>query len=339
MRAVEVSRFGGPEVLRMKEGPDPQPGPGEVAIQVEAAGINFADILARMGLYPDAGDPPFVTGYECAGRVVSVGEGVEGLETGRRVAALRDFGCYADHVVVPADLAFSLPEGLDATRAAAVPVTYLTAWHSLIYVGNLHEGERILIQNAGGGVGTAAVQIARRRGAVILGTSSPGKHDWLRELGVDHPIDYRSGDWAGEVRDLTSGEGVEFIFDPLGGKFAREGFDLLAPTGRLVCYGVSSIAPGKRRNWLKAVWEVFRAPKFSSLRLMTKNRGVLGVHLGHLWKKAEVLREEFGEILEGLEEGWLDPVVDATFPLAEAAAAHHYIQDRQNRGKVVLTVS
>jgi len=339
MHAVEVSRFGGPEVLRLVEGPDPEPGPGEVTVRVEAAGINFADILARMGLYPDAGDPPFVTGYEFAGRVEAVGAEVEGLEEGERVVGLRDFGCYADLIAVPAQTVLRLPAEIDAVRAAAVPVSYLTAWHSLVYMGNLHRGERILIQNAGGGVGSAAVQIARHRGAEILGTSSPGKHDWLRGLGVDHPIDYRTGDWAARVRELTGGEGVEMIFDPLGGAFVKEGFELLAPAGRMVCYGVSSMAPGKRRNWLKAVWEVFRAPKFSVLRLMVKNRGVIGVHLGHLWGKAAVLRGQFEAILEGVEEGYLDPVVDATFPLEEAFEAHHYIQDRKNRGKVVLTVS
>ncbi len=339
MRMVEVVRFGGPEVLRVREGPEPAPGPGEVAVRVDAAGINFADILARMGLYPDAGEPPFVPGYEFAGRVESVGEGVEGLVPGDRVVGMRDFGCYTDRVVVGPERLFPVPEGMDPVRAAAVPVTYLTAWHALIYIGNLHEGERILVQNAGGGVGSAAVQIARHRGAEILGTSSPGKHDWLRELGVDHPIDYRTGDWAGRVREITDGQGVEMIFDPLGGRYSKEGFELLAPTGRLVCYGVSSFAPGKTRNWLKAVWEVFRSPKFSSLRLMTKNRGVFGVHLGHLWGKAEVLRGEFEQILEGLEAGFLDPVVDSTFPLEEAAAAHDHIQERRNRGKVVLTVS
>ncbi|MFO7769709.1 MAG: zinc-binding dehydrogenase [bacterium] len=339
MRAMEVSRFGGPEVFRMTEGLDPEPGPGEVTVRVEAAGINFADILARMGLYPDAGDPPFVTGYEFAGRVESVGEGVGEREEGQLVVGMRDFGCYADRVKVPAGLTFPLEEGSDPVRAAAIPVAYLTAWHALVYMGNLHGGERVLIHNAGGAVGSAAVQIARHRGAEILGTSSPGKHDWLRELGVDHPIDYRTGGWTDRVREITGGEGVEMILDPMGGAYVKEGFELLAPTGRLVCYGVSSFAPGKEKSWLKAVWEVFRAPRFNSLRLMTKNRGVFGVHLGHLWKKAEMLRSEFERILEGVEEGYLDPAVDATFPLENAASAHHYIQDRKNRGKVVLTIS
>ncbi len=337
MREVRVSRFGPPDVLEVVERPDPVPGEGEVCVAVEAAGINFADILARMGLYPDTGKPPFVTGYEFAGRVSAVGPDVTGIKEGDAVVGMRNFGCYADRVVTDARLVLPLPSGLDAVRAAAFPVAYVTAWHSLVYLGNLHPGERLLIQNAGGGVGTAAIQIARHRGAVIFGTASTGKMEFLSELGVDHPIDYRTTDWAEAVRDLTDGEGVEMIFDPLGGRSLAKGFESLAHTGRLIAYGVSGLAPGKARRRVHAAMEILRTPKFSPLRMMQKNRGVFGVHIGHLWHRLDVLREEMRQLVELLEQGVLDPVVDTTFPLEETAQAHHYIQDRRNRGKVVLT--
>ena len=337
MHQVRVSRFGPPDVLEVVELPDPQPGEGEVSVAVEAAGVNFSDILARMGLYRDAGKPPFVTGYEFTGRVTAVGPGVSHVQEGDDVIGMRNFGCYADRVVTGADLVLPRPAGLDAVRAAAFPVTYVTAWHALVYLGNLHPGERVLIQNAGGGVGTAAVQIARHRGATILGTASGPKLDFLRTIGVDHPIDYRTGDWAEVVRDLTDGEGVEMIFDPIAGASLRKGFELLAHTGRLIAYGVSSLAPGKTRRFLHTALELFRTPRFSPLKMMVKNRGVFGVHIGHLWHRREMLIAEMEELLALLQEGVLDPIVDTTFPLEEAARAHHYIQDRKNRGKIVLT--
>jgi len=337
MHTVRVPRFGPPEVLEYIELPDPEPGPGQVRVRVAAAGINFADITARMGLYPDSGKPPFVTGYEFAGTIETIGEGVTSPAVGDEVIGMRNFGCYADTVVTPAANILPRPARLDAVAAAAFPVTYLTAWHAMVYIGNLHPGERLLIQNAGGGVGTAAIQIARHRGAVIFGTASAGKHDFLRGLGVEHLFDYRTPGWEDELRERTGGEGVEMILNPIGGPGLKRDFDLLAHTGRLLLFGMSSGSRGKTRNMLKAVVNIVRTPRFSPLRMMMKNRGVAGVHIGHLWHRPEILAAEFAEMLPLLEEGVLDPIVDRTFPLAEAAAAHHYIQDRRNRGKVILT--
>lgn len=337
MRVVRVPRFGPPDVLEVVELPDPDPGEGEVRVAVQASGINFADILARMGLYRDAGKPPFVTGYECAGEIDAVGPGVEGLKEGDAVIGMRNFGCYADRIVTSAELVLPRPANLDPVKAAAFPVAYVTAWHSLVYLGNLHRGERVLIHNAGGGMGTAAVQIARHKGAVILGTASARKHDFLRQAGVDYPIDYRNEDWTKAVQSITGGEGVEMIFDPLGGRSLKKGFEQLAHTGRLIAYGISSAAPGKARHILRALLMVMRTPKFSPLRMMVKNRGVYGVHIGHLWHRQDILRGEMKDLLALVEQGELDPVVDRTFPLEQAAQAHHYIQDRKNLGKVVLT--
>ncbi len=337
MHTVRVPRFGAPEVLEYLELPDPVPGPGEVRVRTAAIGVNFADITARMGLYPDSGKPPFVTGYEFAGTVDVVGEGVTAVAPGDEVIGMRNFGCYADTVVTSADLLLPRPARLDAVAAAAFPVTYITAWHTMVYIGNIHRGERVLIQNAGGGVGTAAVQIARHHGAEIYGTASAGKHDFLRSLGVEHLFDYRTEGWEEELRERTGGEGVEMILNPLGGPGLKRDFELLAHTGRLILFGISSGAPAKKRNLLRAFVNYLRTPRFSPIRMMIKNRGVAGVHIGHLWHRPDLLAGEFAEMLPLLQQGVFDPIVDRTFPLAEAAAAHHYIQDRRNRGKVILT--
>lgn len=338
MHVVRVPKFGPPEVLEYVEQLDPEPGPGEIRSAVQAVGINFADITARMGLYPDSGKPPFVTGYEFAGVVERVGEGVEGVKEGDSIVGMKNFGCYADTVVTSAALTFQLPERLGPVQGAAFPVTYITAWHAMVYLGNLHPGERILIQNAGGGVGTAAIQIARHRGAEILGTASASKHDFIRELGVDHAIDYRQGDWAEEVRRITDGKGVEMILNPLGGRSLKTDFDLLAHTGRLIAFGISAGSRGMTRNLPRALWNIFRSPKFSPIQMMMKNRGAFGVHIGHLWHLQGVLEGEIAAMRDLLADGTLDPIIDTTFPLQEAAKAHRYIQDRKNKGKVVLTV-
>lgn len=338
MLEVRVTKFGPPEVLQVFEQPDPDPGPGEVCIAVRAIGINFADIMARMGLYPDSGKPPFVTGYECSGVIEKVGTGVEQFKEGDQVIGMKNFGCYANRVVTSASMVFPIPANMDQVKAGAFPVTYLTAWHSLVYVGNLHRGERILIKNAGGAMGTASVQIALLRGAEIFGAASPGKHEFLKELGVHHTIDYRADNWEEVVKEMTGGEGVEMIFDPVGGRSLKKAFELLAHTGRLICYGVSSAAQGKARRLVPALWEIMGTPKFSPIKMMNKNRGVFGVHIGHLWHRYEILQEEMQILIDLLEQGKLDPVIDSTFPLEKAAEAHNYIQERKNFGKVVLTV-
>src|SRR3954463_13854723 len=217
MRQAVIARHGTPDVFELREAPDPTPSAGEVRIRVRAAGVNFADVLARLGLYPDAPKPPGVVGYEVAGTVDGVGASVTGFHDGDRVAALTRFGGYSDVVTVPAEQVFHFPDLLSDSEAAAVPVNYLTAALALYRMAALSPGETVLIHNAGGGVGIAAIQLARLRRAVVLGTASPGKHGALRSFGVEHAIDYRSGDVAQAVKRITRGRGADVIMDPLGG--------------------------------------------------------------------------------------------------------------------------
>jgi NADPH:quinone reductase-like Zn-dependent oxidoreductase len=337
MRQVVIPRFGAPDVLEVREAPDPSPGDGEIRIRVRAIGINFADILARLGLYPDAPKPPMVVGYEVAGRVDAVGRSIVNFATGDRVLALTRFGGYADTVVVPAAQAFPFPDELSDSEAAAVPVNYLTASLALYRMAALSPGETVLVHNAGGGVGIAATQLARLRRATVIGTASAFKHDALRSFGVEHAIDYRHANVAEEVSKLTRGRGVDVILDPIGGRSFTESYRMLAPLGRLVIFGLSAAAPGERRS----VWRAFHAwmstPRFNPMSLINRNRGVFGLHIGHLWEEHRQLAPMMAMLMSELHAGRLTPVVARTFPMDRAADAHRFIQSRSKIGKVVLT--
>ncbi len=338
MRRVLIPRYGGPEVLTLREAPDPVPGEGELRIAVRAAGVNFADVLGRLGLYPDAPPPPMVVGYEVAGVVDALGPGVTHPVEGDRVVALTRFGGYAEKVVVPASNAFAIPPDLSDAEAAAIPVNYLTAFLALYRLANLSSGETVLIHGAGGGVGVAATQLARLRRAHIIGTASAAKHDALRTFGVDHAIDYRRADVVGEVRRLTGGRGVDVALDPIGGRSFQMSYSLLAPLGRLVMYGVSAIVVGERRSWWRAAQLMRHMPSFKPVPLMNDNRAVFGLNLAHLWSEQRLLAPAMALLIDEVGSRRLQPVVARAFPLERAADAHRFLQNRSNIGKVVLTV-
>ena len=215
-------------------------------------------------------------------------------------------------------------------------MNYLTAWLMLVHLGNVHRGERVLVHAAAGGVGVAAVQICRWKGAEIIGTASASKHERLRQMGVAHCIDYRSQDFEDEVMAYTKGEGVEIALDAAGGDSFAKSYRCLAHLGRLFMFGASSLAPGSRFNLLAAVGGLLRMPRFKPVPLMNENRGVHGVNLGHLWHRAEQMGAMLDEILGLVATGVLDPVVDQIFPFARAGEAHAYLQSRRSFGKVLL---
>jgi NADPH:quinone reductase-like Zn-dependent oxidoreductase len=330
MRAVVITKHGGPGVLEVREQPDPEIGPGEVRIDVAAAGINFADVMARMGLYPDAPKTPCVVGYEVAGTVLELGDGVEGLTPGQRVVAGTMFGGYASQVVVPASDVVALPDELSFEQGAAIPVNYGTAWAGLIGFGSLQAGERVLVHSAGGGVGIAATQIAKRTGAEVYGTASPGKHARCEELGVDHPLDYTKSGWE---RGLPK---FDVILDAVGGKSFRTGYDLLRPGGRLVAFGASALVSGQRRNLVTALRTVIRMPRFNMIKQMSESKAVVGLNMLSLWKDRGTLQPWIGPLREMLDDGTVKPVVAGDFTFEDAGAAHTMITERRNVGKVVL---
>jgi len=336
MQQVWIPKIGEPDVLELREAPDPELAPGEVRVRVEASGINFADILARMGLYPDAPKLPAVVGYEVAGTVDGVGEGVEDFRDGDRVVCMTRFGGYSDVVCAPQATIRAIPDDLTFEGAASIPVNYLTAWLMLVRLGTVRRGEKVLVHACAGGVGLAAVQICNHFGAEVIGTASAGKHDRLREMGVASCIDYRTQDFEEEVSELTGGRGVDIVLDAVGGESFAKSYRCLDSFGRLFVFGVSSLAPGSKRRIGAALMGLWRMPKFKPLSLMSFNRGVFGVNLGHLWHRGDEMTAMLGEIVDLFADGTFKPVVDRSFPFAEAAAAHQYIQDRKNFGKVVL---
>lgn len=336
MKQVWITGTGGPEKLQVREAADPAPQAGELRIRVRASGVNFADILAREGLYPDAPKLPAVIGYEVSGVVDAVGPGADESWLGKEVFALTRFGGYADTITVAAEQVFEKPASLTHEQAAAIPVNYLTAWQLLVVVGSLAPSDSVLIHNAGGGVGLAAIDIARHVGATIYGTASSGKHDFLKERGLHHAIDYRTGDWSVELDRLTEKRGVELIIDPIGGSHWKKSYRALRSTGRLGMFGASTLSDSKLPGALRYLEVGVALPWFNPLGLMSVNRAVFGVNLGHLWHETSKIRQWMSVLLAGVDEGWVRPHVDKTFPLAQAGDAHAYIQARKNIGKVVL---
>lgn len=336
MQQVWITASGGPEKLVLREAPDPAPGPGAVRVRVHAAGINFADVLARQGLYPDAPKLPCVVGYEVSGCVDAVGAGVDARWIGKDVLGLTRFGGYADTVVMPPEQVFEKPASLTHAQAAAIPVNYLTAWQLMVVMGALGADDTVLIHNAGGGVGLAAIDIARHLGARIVGTASAGKHAFLLDRGAHALIDYRTQDWSAELRRLTEDRGVELILDPMGGDHWKRSYAALRSTGRLGMFGISTATQSRLFGPLRLLPVALGMPFFHPVALMNRNRSVFGVNLGHLWHEPGKIRRWMQTLLRGVDEGWVRPHVDRVYPLAQAGAAHAHIEARGNTGKVIL---
>jgi NADPH:quinone reductase-like Zn-dependent oxidoreductase len=336
MKQIWIPKIGAPEMLEIREASDPIAGPGEVRIRVKASGINFADILARQGLYPDAPKLPAVVGYEVAGIVDQVGAGVMRFKEGDAVGSMTGFGGYSDLVVVHEFIPFPKPGNITLEQCAAIPVNYLTAWLMLIHQGNLKTMEKVLIHAVAGGVGQAAVQISRWRQAEIFGTASAGKHARLKEMGVHHCIDYHQQDFEAEIKKLTQGRGVDLVLDAVGGNSFKKSYRCLAPLGKLIMFGISSFSTGNKRHLFSAAKGLLSMPSFKPIPMLNKNRGVFGFNLGHLMGEILLLKESLDSILNLVSQGVFVPVVDRSFPFTQAAAAHAYIQAHKNFGKVLL---
>ena len=332
MRAVVITKHGDPSVLQVQERPDPPPpGPGQLRVAVRAAGVNFADHLARVGMYPDAPKLPAVVGYEIAGTVEAVGEGVGPDRIGERVLAGTRFGGYAEVVNVAASDAVPLPEALSFEQGAAVPVNYATAWAALHGYGSLRAGERVLVHAAAGGVGIAAVQFAKAAGAQVHGTASPGKHRRLTELGVDRTIDYRRDGWWKGL------DPYDVVLDALGGTSLRRSYDLLRTGGRLVAYGISNLQQGEKRSLRAAAPHALAMLRgFNLIDQLSESKAVIGLNMLRLWDDRGTLQPWIAPLSEALHDGTLSPIVHAAVPFAEAPEAHRILAARENVGKVVL---
>ncbi|UCD37184.1 MAG: zinc-binding dehydrogenase [Fidelibacterota bacterium] len=334
---VQISRHGGPKVLRMAEVSPPDLRQDEVLVRTHFAGINFADIMARLGLYPGAPGLPTVPGYEVSGEVMEAGSEVTVISPGQHVFGLTRFGGYSSQVAVPQGQVRPVPEGISMEAVAALPVTYLTAYLMMFNLGHLNAGQTVLIHSAGGGVGTAAVQLASIVGARIFATASVTKHKRLQAMGVELCIDYRQEDFVQRVKEATAGRGVDLILDAQGPAHFRRDYHLLSPLGTLVMYGVQHNIG--RTRLLSMPWRLLRevlTVRFAPLSMMHANRGIYGFHLGRLWDHLGPVEEALDQLLTWLREGRIDPVIDRIFSYDQAVQAHSYIQDRRNFGKVLL---
>ncbi len=332
-----ISRRGGPDVLKLVHEPILEPGPNELRLRVSAAGVAFADVLMREGLYPNMPSYPFAPGYDVVGEVDAIGSDVpSGVTVGQRMAALTVTGGYARYILVPAEDCVRVPQTVDAASAVSLILNYLTAYQMLYRVAAVTPATQILVHGAAGGAGSALVELARLHGCTVFGTASKAKHAALTQLGAI-PIDYRNEDFAARIRELTNGVGVDAVFDPIGGSHWRRSFSILRQTGVLVCYGASATTRNGRRNILNILHFLIGTPRYSPLSLLNTSRGVHGFNVT-LWKKVrpDLYRQDLAALLEMLAKGNITPKIAARLPLKDAAEAHKMLNTASVTGKIVL---
>lgn len=325
------------EAFELREVPTPSPGPDEVLVSSEAFGLNFADVMARLGLYQDCPPLPTVIGYENVGRIVEVGSNVKHLQTGQRVVAFTRFNGYADHVISPATGVAVIPEHMDAGVATALATQYGTAYYAAEDCVRIHEGDNVLIHAAAGGVGTALVQLAKNRGATIFGTAgSNEKLDYLRNQGVHHPINYRTSDFEREIKKLGYDKKLDLVFDPVGGSSVKKGINLLNSGGRMVCYGASSMTDAKG-NIFKTLGVATGFGIWSPIVLMMRSISLIGINMLRIAdNKPEALERSLKGVVKMTEEGILNPTVGGEFKHEQLAEAHDFLASRKSIGKVVV---
>ena len=335
MKRIVYTKRGGLEAIEIIDEKSPEPGNNEVMIEVHRAGINFADLMMRQGLYGAAPDFPFTPGYEVSGVIRAIGSDVERHNVGDRVVALTGFGGYAEQVVVSEERAWTLPDNVSFDAAAAMPVTYLTAHHMLVHLGNFREGDSVLVHHAAGGVGTATAQIVKAlKGGRIYGTASAEKSNFVEEMGMIHIA--RGEDFVQRIKGES--DGVHHALDPVGGKHVMESYKALRNGGRLYVFGASSAVKGPKRSLWTAIKMWRTTPRFDPIRMMNSNKSVYGVHMG-MWKDEEIAREQMIALASMLEKGQIDPVIDSVYRFEDVAKAQQYIHNRGNRGKVLLDFS
>lgn len=339
MRAVVLTKFGNPDVaFQMQEWDIPTPQDHEICIKAEAFGLNFADVMARQGLYQDCPPLPTVIGYEVVGRVHAIGKNVKDFEIGQRVVSLTRFGGYAEYAVSDARAAVAIPEDMDFAVAAAIATQYSTAYYCAQYVTQLHKGEHVLIQAAAGGVGTALVQIAKNKGCVVYGTAgSEKKLEYLRSLGVDYPINYNTTDFENHIKQVSGENAIDVAFDSLGGNAVKKARRLLAlGTGRIICYGAASRS-GKGKGVfgdLKLVWGFGLLP---TVELLLKSQGIVGVNMLRVAdNRPEALKVCMQEVAKQVADGTLNPTVGGKFPVSKINEAHNFLGGRKSIGKVAV---
>ena len=338
MRKVVYPKVGGVDSIQIVEEDDLIPGHGEVCVRIHRAGINFADLMMRQGLYGSNPDYPFTPGYEAAGEILSIGKGVDGLSEGQRVLAMTGFGGYSEMVCLDSNRIIPLPDSVSFDQAAALPVTYGTAYHMLVYLGNLSEGDTVLVHHAAGGVGTAVAQICQAYGvSKVIGTASAPKKEFVESLGM-HFVDSKSEDFVSVCKSLTDGKGVNHAIDPVGGKHLMRSYKALCRGGKLYCFGASSAVKGEKRSVATAMSMWATTPKFDPLKMMRSNKAVFGVHMG-LLDDESIFKGHLEALSDMLLKGKIDPIIDSVWRFEQVSEAQKHMHDRKNRGKILLDFS
>lgn len=338
MRAIVLERHGGPEVLRVRDLPDPQPGAGEVRVRVEMIGVNYAEVLSRKGLYGWAPAMPYTPGMEATGTIDMIGAGVEGRAIGERVIVGAQYGAYAERMVVPARQALPAVAGFSTGENAAVAVNYLTAWVALMEMARLRPTDRVLVTAAAGGVGTAAVQIAARFGCAVIGLAgSDAKLDQIRTLGAEAAVNYRNSGFEARLRQAAGPGGFDVVLEVVGGEVFRAVWPVLAPFGRVVVAGFASLALQRWNplSWLRTWRDLPRADIRS---LAPASAGLMATHIGYLLDDPPRLARVWGELMAFVAAYEIRPVVGATFSFDDMAAAHRHMESRHSVGKIVVRV-
>ena len=323
MRGILIDRFGGPDVLSWVELPTPEPGPGEVAIKVTMTGVNFADIMVRRGGYGRAATPPLTPGLDCVGEIVALGEGVTGFRTGQRVAAFPNAGSYAEVVVARTELTYAISDAVSDESASALTML-VTAYNLLTLAARLSQGESVLVHAGAGGVGAIVIQLARIFGAgqIVATVGSAQKLAFARQQGADIVINYRDQEIGSSVHAATNGRGVDVILDSVVGDIFEGGFDILAPFGRYIVYGMASGVPAT----------------VPTSALHQTSRSVIGYSTGSYRKfRPEALRPSVNAVLGHVAQGEVKVPIGGRFSIDRAAEAHIFVESRASMGKVLLT--
>ncbi|MBT3253727.1 MAG: zinc-binding dehydrogenase [Candidatus Marinimicrobia bacterium] len=338
MKAYVLNKVGGADVLKISDVGSAPVGPNKVRVQVQTIGLNYAEIQSRKGLYGWAPKRPYIPGMEAYGKIETLGEGVSQLQVGTPVIVVGQFGCYTEEVVVPVSQILPAFENFSPAENAAFAVQFMTAWVALFEVCRIRETDRVLIQAAAGGVGTAAVLLAKALGCEVFGTASKdAKLDLIRQLGADHPINYQTHDFVEFIREKTGGQGVDVILEVVGGEVFRKSMEVLNPFGRLAVIGFASLNLNKLNpfSWWKTWQDI---PRVKIDAMATASQVVGASHLGYLLKDTERMMRIWGDLSSYTLQHGLKPIVGHEFKFEEMAEAHRLMESRNSQGKIVVHI-
>ena len=346
MKVVYLKKYGNSDTaFEIGDAEIPHAGKGEVIIKVLSFGLNFADVVARRGLYPEAPKNPAVLGYDVGGTIHEIGEGVTGLKIGDRVAALTRFGGYAEYAKTNAAGVAVIPDDMDFATATALATQGCTAYYCAFESVTLHEGDRVLVQAAAGGVGGLLVQMAKHKKCIVYGTASSSKIEYLKQLGVDVAIDYTKENFSDVIKKHSptvhknsNGEGVDVVFDSLGGKTFKNSYKLLNPAGRIVTFGTAEQINGNKTNKLLTLKMALNFGIFSPIQLLLGSKAIIGVNMLQVADhRQQVFQHCITEVVKMVKEGIITPRVDKVYNVSQIAEAHEYLESRQSMGKVVVS--